>query len=276
MENHNQDEAKHEHEHAATQPKKSGKGLTVALVIVIILAIAAVVGTWYYMNNKAKNDKKTQDAQIQQLQKQVDDLKKQSSSASETADWLTYNDVYDGLSFKYPKDWKLTTEDKTNDLKKYMPSWKGPFTWAYVTSPSGFKISLTNHISGIGGGCNPEECPQNQFISKEKILTLSNGQELYLVKYQLLDASGKTLLARRIGYIGINPKAPNQQSLENYQGFGAGLYFVSPGVDEALSSFEGPSTGEKTNYQPSLTADQYFAQPDLQTAEKILKSLKQI
>ena len=275
MENHNQDKALHEHEHAATQPKKSGKGLTVALVIVIILAIAAVVGTWYYMNNKAKNDKKTKDAQIQQLQKQIDDIKKRSSSASETADWLTYNDVYDGLSFKYPKDWKLTTEDKTNDLKKYMPSWKGPFTWAYVTSPSGFKISLTNHISGIGGGCNPEECPQNQFISKEKILTLTNGQELYIVKYQMYDANNKTLQHRQIGFIGIDPKAEYKQSLENYQGFPPYFVFLSPGVDGALTGFSGPEQ-DNANYQPNLTADQYFAQPDLQTAEKILKSLKQI
>jgi type II secretory pathway pseudopilin PulG len=276
MEQNAHKEVKDENQHEVNKPKKTGKGLIIALVIVIILAIAAIFGIWYFMDSKAKSEKKAQEEQIQQLQKQINDLNKQSSKVDETADWLTYNDVYDGLSFKYPKDWKLTTEDKTNDLKKYMPSWKGPFTWAYVTSPSGFKISLTNHISGIGGGCNPEECPQNQFISKEKILTLSNGQELYLVKYQLLDSSGKNLLARRMGYIGINPKAANQQSLENYQGFGAGFYFVSTGIDEALSSFEGPSSGEKTNYQTNLTAEQYFAQPDLQTAEKIFKSIKQI
>lgn len=62
--------------------QKSGKGLTVALVIVIILAIAAVVGTWYYMNNKAKNDKKAQDAQIQQLQNQLNELKNNNSNSS--------------------------------------------------------------------------------------------------------------------------------------------------------------------------------------------------
>ena len=255
---------------------KSNKGSVIALVVVIILAIAAVVGTWYYMNNKAKNDKKTRDAQIQQLQNQLNELKKQSAKQDETADWLTYNDVYDGLSFKYPKDWKMTTIDKTAEIKRDVPEWKGPFINTYITSPSGFKITLKSHISGIGGGCNPPECPQNQFISKEKVLTLSNGVELHLVKYQQFDASGKNLQYRQIGFIGINPKLANQQSLENYQGYPPYFLFTSPGVDEAFTDFSGPGSDTTTNYQTKLTAEQYFAQPDLQTAEKIFKSIKQI
>lgn len=58
----------------APSPQKSGKGAVVALVVVLVLAIGAVGGTWYYMNNKAKNDNKAQQEQIQQLQKQVSDI----------------------------------------------------------------------------------------------------------------------------------------------------------------------------------------------------------
>jgi len=83
MENNNQDKAKHEHDQAAAQTKKSGKGPITALVIVIILAIIAVGGTWYYMNNQAKNDKKAHDEQIQQLQKQVSDLKAAETSTAD-------------------------------------------------------------------------------------------------------------------------------------------------------------------------------------------------
>jgi cell division protein FtsB len=54
--------------------KKSNKGLIVTLVIVIILAIGGIIGTWYYMNNKAKSSKKSQDEQIQQLQNQIQEL----------------------------------------------------------------------------------------------------------------------------------------------------------------------------------------------------------
>ena len=268
-------ETKHPHETEQMPKQKNGKGTVVAIVVVIVLAIAALGGLWYYMNNKAKNDKKASDAQIQQLQKQLDELKK-SSAASETADWLTYNDTYDGLSFKYPKDWKLTTEDNSSEFKG--SNYKGPFINATITSPSGFKLNLVNHISGIGGSCGPSEkdCPQNQFISKEKFLTLSNGVELYLVKYQGYDASGKTLQTRKIGYIGVDPKDQYKQSFENYQGYPPYFYFKSSGADGLLSGFSGPKEERNVNIQASLTADQYFAQPDLVTAEKILKTLKQI
>ncbi|MEI6742070.1 MAG: hypothetical protein WCK71_03045, partial [bacterium] len=83
----NQDKAKHEHDQAAAQTKKPGKGPITALVIVIVLAIVAVGGTWYYMNNQAKNDKKAQDEQTQKLQKQVSDLKDaETSSAPQSGD----------------------------------------------------------------------------------------------------------------------------------------------------------------------------------------------
>ena len=81
---------------------KAGKGTVIALVIVIILAIAAVVGTWYYMNNKAKNDKKAGDAQIQELQKQVDELKK--------AKTISDSKTFDGLKYTVPADWKNVKE----------------------------------------------------------------------------------------------------------------------------------------------------------------------
>jgi type II secretory pathway pseudopilin PulG len=114
MENHNQDEAKHKHEHAETQPKKSGKGLTFALVIVIILAIVAVFGTWYYMNNKAKNDKKTQDAQINQLKQQILELQKQESSAQQTGKTSTTYVKIPELSLQYP------INNDTSGLKYYV------------------------------------------------------------------------------------------------------------------------------------------------------------
>ncbi len=276
MEQHSNDES--QHKNSPTGIKKPGKGPITALVIVIVLSIAAIGGTWYYMNNQSKNDKKAQDSQIQQLQKQVDDLKKQSATKDETADWNTYNDTYDKISFKYPKDWKLTTTDRTAEMKKDMPEWKGPFINAVVTSPSGFKIALDTHLTGIGGACGASlaDCPQNQFVSKEKITTLSNGVELYLVKYQMYDPSGKELMDRKIGFIGIDPKAEIKQSLENYQGHPPYFLFISPGVDGAFTGFADVYQGSGAKYQPNLTAAQYFAQPDLQTAEKIFKTIKQI
>lgn len=258
--------AKHE-----ISQKNPNKGLIATLVIAVILAIAAVGGTWYYMNNKAKNDKKAQDAQIQQLQKQIDDLGKQTTSTDEVTNWSTYNDAYDKLSFKYPKDWKLTETDKSAEYK-YPAEWKGPFTFVDITSPSGFKLSLTNHIQGIGGNCDAEQCPQNKFYSDVKVTTLSNGVELHLVKYELLDPSGKQIIDRKIGFIGINPNGYKPQ-LTDYQGFPPYFYFDSPGVDGVLSGFSGPEA--ESNYRSDLTTQQYFSLPDLKTAEKILQTVKQ-
>ena len=72
----------------------------------------------------------------------------------------------------------------------------------------------------------------------------------------MYDATGKTLRARTIGYIGINPKSSNNPKLENYQGFPPFLVFQSPGADGELSGFYGPKDEQDTNYQPNLTAEQ--------------------
>jgi len=167
MENHNQDEAKHEHEHAATQPKKSGKGLTVALVIVIILAIAAVVGTWYYMNNKAKNDKKAQDAQIQELQKQVDDLEK--SQQAEAASKL-YTTKYELLKFAYNNGWTISDTSVAKDSNSLITPGRDIIK---LTSPNGFIITIDAGLYGIGGSC--ETC---SVLYSEPITVL--GKSLYL------------------------------------------------------------------------------------------------
>lgn len=98
---------KQPHELEKQPNQKNGKGMVAALVIVIILAIVAVGGTWYYMNNQAKNDKKAQDAQIQQLQKQVEELNKSKEQAVQTNDpnLLTYEVIGTPLALKYPKGW---------------------------------------------------------------------------------------------------------------------------------------------------------------------------
>ena len=87
--------------------QKPGKGPITALVIVIVLAIVAIGGTWYYMNNQSKNDKKAQDEQIQQLQKQVEELNKYKEQAVQTNDpnLLTYEVIGTPLALKYPKGW---------------------------------------------------------------------------------------------------------------------------------------------------------------------------
>jgi len=72
-----------------TPVKKSKKGIIITIVIALILLILAVAGTWYYMDQRVASEKKTaedqkaeSDKKISDLYKQIDDLKKSSSSTT--------------------------------------------------------------------------------------------------------------------------------------------------------------------------------------------------
>ena len=111
--------------------QKPGKGPITALVIVIVLAIVAIGGTWYYMNNQAKNDKKAQDEQIQKLQKQVDELKKQGvtktdkpTTTTKTVDEVVAQIVKDVPAKNYAglSDYMADTVKVVIAASEYQPS----------------------------------------------------------------------------------------------------------------------------------------------------------
>ena len=130
--------AKHE-----INQKNPNKGLIATLVIAVILAIAAVGGTWYYMNNKAKNDKKAQDAQIQQLQKQIDDLKNKNSTLV-VNDWgleIPNDGSLDGIVFTSPQKSTYDTEQKDEYVSVVTPSLDSIYKCA---AANGIKASIGN------------------------------------------------------------------------------------------------------------------------------------
>ncbi len=129
--------------------KKSNKGLVAAIIIVIILSIVAVGGTWYYMNNKAKKDKKAQDEQIQQLQKQIDELKK-AKEVSE-AKTKAYNTKYELLKFAYDNGWTITDTSTPKAANSTTDSGRDTIK---LTSPSGFVVTIDAGLYGIGGACD--------------------------------------------------------------------------------------------------------------------------
>ena len=157
--------------------KKSNKGLIATLVIVIILAITAVGGTWYYMNNKAKNDKKAQEEQIQQLQKQIDDLKSQAATtkSSQTKSYIT---KYDKLKFNYPSNWTLNDTSQassTEVLNTYGIDGTDNVT---LKSQDGFEVII------LSGGLGGFACPPNsaQKIVSEKVNILDGSYFLNYLK----------------------------------------------------------------------------------------------
>jgi len=131
--------------------KKPNTGLIVALVIVVILAIGGVIGTWYYMNNKAKNAKKAQDEQIQQLQKQIDDLKKQAETKTNETKTISYATKYELLKFAYENGWTISDTSTPKVANSTTNSGRDTIK---LTSPNGFVITIDAGLYGIGGACD--------------------------------------------------------------------------------------------------------------------------
>lgn len=124
--------------------KKGMSGIGVVL-LVLLVAVVFAGGTYYYMNNKLKKDKDSLNNQITSLQKEVSDLKaastaSTSTTASETANWKTYNDSANKFSFKYPAEWGspklsvLEPSDNPTKVKGYSNN---------ITFPSNAEKSVT-------------------------------------------------------------------------------------------------------------------------------------
>ena len=161
-------DTKHPHESEKQSKQKNSKGMVVALIIVIVLAIAALGGLWYYMNNKAKNDKKACDAQIQQLQKELDELK--NSKASSESKTTAYKTKYELLSLAYANGWKISDTSLAKDANSLVTPGRDIIK---LTSPDGFVITIDAGLYGIGGSC--ETC---SVLYSEPITVL--GKPLYL------------------------------------------------------------------------------------------------
>lgn len=92
-------------------PKKSKTGMVVTVIIFILVFIAAIAGTYYYMNKRAADQKKQQDAQVQELKDKISELERQTSSsttpqtADPTSSWKLLQSSPGKYSIKYPPEW---------------------------------------------------------------------------------------------------------------------------------------------------------------------------
>lgn len=79
-------------------PKRNGGKIALLVVLAVVLVAASVGGVWYYMNNKAKQEKSQTQAQIDQLNAQIADLQKQLDEANQNpsvAAGKTIKSLYD-------------------------------------------------------------------------------------------------------------------------------------------------------------------------------------
>jgi hypothetical protein len=263
------------------EKKKRGKKVFAIILIIILFSALAAGGVWYWQNRRYEKLKADMQKQIDDLNQKLSDASNnpsQSQNGTTQKDWLSYADQYEGLSFKYPPSWKLSKVDRTKEQKAYSPDWKGPFVDTILTSPSGFKLKLQSHIDGIGGGCDPDtDCPTVNILSIDQVAKLKDGKGLYLVKVEAKDHSDKKLQSREIGLYAPSNGNP-MIKVGKYVGFPPYILFPGQGVDGALTAFSGPkksdiNSSESIDYQPNLSASQYFDQEDLQIASDILTSV---
>jgi hypothetical protein len=135
--------------------KKPGK---IALQVFAVIVLLALVGTGIYawQNNR-----------VAQLEQEVTELKNDSAADSKTKDpyagWKTYTSNTEKSSFKYPADWKLVTTDQSNYGDQGADSIE-------LRSPDGqVKVTWISALDGLGGACEPQECPYINVLEKQSI-----------------------------------------------------------------------------------------------------------
>ncbi len=87
------------------------------IISVILTAGVAGGGVYYFLNKQATTDKNSLNSQISDLQTQISNLKKTTTSTTTTAtastttdpttNWKTYTNTTYGFRFKYPKEWTV-------------------------------------------------------------------------------------------------------------------------------------------------------------------------
>lgn len=117
-------------------------GFTVIEAILSIVVLASVGGVGYFVWHRQHETKPTT-ANVTTTSTQSS---KPNSSTTQEVLTQTYTSPQYGFSFKYPANWKLTTNLK--DMGR-----GGPEGDIYVESPDGIKVHFGPNFGGKGGDC---------------------------------------------------------------------------------------------------------------------------
>jgi Tfp pilus assembly protein PilE len=231
---------------------KNQKGFTAfeAVLVVVIVGLIGYLG--YQAYAKSQKTSSTQTATTATV-----------AAPDPYAGWLTFKSSQDNLSFRYPEDWKIT--DQTNGDGFYVES-------ISLKSPNSFEVDVTVDPNGIGGGC--PGC-STSLKSLTKVAGIKNDT-VYVAEMVTKgdDTAGSGM--KEIGLVsesGLNhfnvAGAPKISLAEGsiVDWIGWPMYLNPSG--KLVWTRTNASQNEKSYTQ---TPDQFFQQPDVQAAEKILKS----
>jgi len=185
----------------------------------------------------------------------------------ETASWKTFT-TESGVSFKYPKDWTPKETITAKDSGGF-----GPIDGVTLTSPNGLVITYGDHIQGLGGGCDPADCPYNHILKVEPVNIPGYGT-LNLVELVVKDGNDSSVIDAHVGL--IDPKTYPNLQVGSLKQFGYYVMFNDKDPNKYLDQFSVYvyDSNSKSNKMGQLSdLSQYFKDPEVITAENILKTL---
>ncbi len=239
------------------------KGSFVIEALLVLLVLGAIGGTIL----ASRQTRKPQPAKSSNV----------TAVSAEYAGWNTYTSRDEGLTFKYPSDWRIEVSSD------------GLYDVATLSAPSGLTLRYMSNVSGLGGACLPPECPDVATYKLEKIANTKAVTDLYYVEGSVKsNFSGdklKNLLTPRMGVISKTegaelPKVGEQ--LDKYPYYIFAEKRKKP-ADEFKSHLFGlyfethpnqGSDGSKWAFGSEAELQKFFQSKDAQTAKSIIKSVR--
>ncbi len=155
-----------------SQLRNNQRGSMIIEVVLAIIVVAAIGAAIYARQKAQTNSAATQPKTA---------TKSEASTGKPNQDavyngWQTYSSSEEGLTFRYPADWKLKTEQVEFDAEHNLTD------KATVTSPSGLTLSYWAAAGGLGGACETSQCPDVQTYRVEKLPHANGPTDLYYVE----------------------------------------------------------------------------------------------
>jgi hypothetical protein len=230
------------------------------ILLAILFSGVYFLGIYHGMNQKLASKTPTPN--------QIVAKKTPTPTPDSTTNWKTFT-AQSGVSFKYPTDWTPSETITPKDSSGY-----GPIDNVKLTSPNGLVIVYSNYISGLGGGCDPTSCPYNHVLKVEPVNIPGYGT-LNLVELVVKDGNDSSVIDAQVGL--IDPKTYPDLQVGSKKQFGYYVMFNDKDPNKFLDQFHMYmyDTNLKNNKMGQLSdLNQYFKDPEVTTAEKIIKTLK--
>lgn len=230
--------------------KQRGFSAVEVILVIIVIAILIFVG-WYAWKARHKDDKPSISTSAAKPQEPMD----KDKNKDEYAGWKTYTSSGEGFSVKYPADWSM---------KKGSANSSGTFDASMdavsFTGPNGFSVgySIFKPVTSVG-------CQNCKFTVLDNV-TLKDKPGYVVINSNTFNGNmqGQTLSISKA-------KTYEAQSDQGWP------YYNSIKDPQQLVVWKGAypqkCMGEGNCQIQSMSLDEFRQKPEVQTAEKILRSI---